>query len=184
MARARSIEDFAVAKPSRASWLVLLAIWAALVAVNLALPHRQSPTNPVPWQVVVFFGCALVVVGPFVWLQRRRIAIEDGTLVVGAALYTRKLPIAALDVDRARIVDLDERTELKPLLGLGSTGLPGFRGGHYLLRDRGRAFCLLTDLRHVLVLPTRDGRRLLLSPEQPQALLSRLRDLATRADSP
>ena len=79
MARARSIEDFAVAKPSRASWLVLLAIWAALVAVNLALPHRQSPTNPVPWQVVVFFGCALVVVGPFVWLQRRRIAIEDGT---------------------------------------------------------------------------------------------------------
>ena len=73
---------------------------------------------------------------------------------------------------------------LKPLLGLGSTGLPGFRGGHYLLRDRGRAFCLLTDLRHVLVLPTRDGRRLLLSPEQPQALLSRLRDLATRADSP
>ena len=80
---------------------------------------------------------------------------------------------------QARIVDLAEHTGYRPMLGLNRFGLPTYRAGHYLLRNRKRAFCLLTATDRVLVLPQRDGRVLLLSPERPRELLDRLRELAS-----
>ena len=83
-----------------------------------------------------------------------------------------------------RIIDLalDEHTELKPLLQLFGFSPPGFNVGHYLLRNRSRAFCLLTSRQRVLYLPLRNGKpALLLSPEHPQALLDALRSSASNA---
>ena len=57
--------------------------------------------------------------------------------------------------------------------GYIEVSLASSRGGHYLLRDRTRAFLLLTRGR-TLVLPRRDGKRVLLTLEQPQALLDAL----------
>ena len=48
------------------------------------------------------------------------------------------------------------------------------------LRDRGKAFLLVTQRTKVLVLPERSGRRLLLSLERPQALLDALRAVTER----
>ena len=80
------------------------------------------------------------------------------------------MPLAGdLDMDRARIVDLDERTELKPILRMFGMALPGFQAGWFLLRDRSPAFCLLTARRRVLWLPMRTGKSFLLSMERPDA---------------
>jgi hypothetical protein len=46
--------------------------------------------------------------------------------------------------------------------------------------DGGKGFCLITDNRRVLILPLRDGSTLMLSPEQPRALLDALRHLVER----
>jgi len=121
---------------------------------------------------------ALLVTGPLLALLRQRITLDGHSLVVAATIFTQRIPIDTLDLDSARIVDLDKRTELRPLLGINRFGLPGLRAGQYVLRNRNRGFCLLTRFQKVLVLPRRDGRFVLLSPEQPQALLSRLRELA------
>ena len=55
--------------------------------------------------------------------------------------------------------------------------MPGFHAGRFRLREKfGKAFCLLTDRHRVLWLPLRDGKdQLLLSLEQPQALLDALK---------
>ena len=176
-------QEFEPAPLSRAALWFFPAVWLALVVLNLLLRHdallRASPTNPVPPWLVMLFGVALVVVGPFILLQVRRIRIVDGVLAINAAgLFAHKVSPHDLDLDRARIVDLDEHDELKPRLRLWGFGLPGFRAGHYLLRNRARAFCLLTLRAKVLVLPRRDGWFVLLSPEKPQVLLDRLRELA------
>ena len=92
-------------------------------------------------------------------------------LIVDAWSQTPVLP----QREQARIVDLDEHSGLKPMLKLFGVGLPGYHGGHYLLRDRSRAFVLLTGGK-ALVLPRRDGRRVLLSLAQPQALVDALRE--------
>ena len=94
-----------------------------------------------------------------------------------AALYRKRVPVADLDLERARVVNLDERTELRPWLKSNGMSMPGFQAGHFRLRgDFGKAFCLLTQRERVLSLPLRDGKaQLLLSLEQPQALLGALR---------
>lgn len=176
-------QEFEPAPLSRAALWFFPALWLTLVVLALLLRHdtllHANPSNPVPPWLAMLFGMALVVVGPFILLQVRRIRIVDGVLAINAAgLFAHKVSPRDLDLDSARIVDLDERDELKPRLRLWGFGLPGFHAGHYLLRNRARAFCLLTRRAKVLVLPRRDGRYVLLSPEKPQALLDRLRELA------
>ena len=121
----------------------------------------------------------LVVVGALAMLKRRRIRMESGMLVVAATFYTSKTPVAALDLAHARIASLDEHTEFRPGLKSNGYSLPGFQAGHFRLRNRAKAFCLLTTQQRVLVLPKQDGSYLLLSPEQPQALLDALRTANT-----
>jgi hypothetical protein len=168
-------QEFALAPLNRFAPLVLL-VPAAAIALGVLLVPREQMT-PLPMLASVFM-IALIVLGPLLALLRRRIAIDGHTLVVAATLYTQRIDVDALELDRARIVDLAEHTELAPMLGLNRFGLPGLRAGHYLLRNRSRAFCLLTRRERVLVLQRRDGRFVLLSPDKPQALLSRLRELA------
>jgi len=162
------------------TWLLLVALWVGLMLVAyLGGTNQQSAANPVPWWLVVPFATALLPVGLGVALTHRSIDIEGDRLVIAAALvFARKVPVAELELDKARVLSLDERTELKPMLQLGGFTLPGFNAGHYLLRNRNRAICLLTDRQRVLVLPRRDSRLLLLSPEQPQVLLDALRAIA------
>ncbi|TYT25475.1 hypothetical protein FZO89_03905 [Luteimonas viscosa] len=160
----------------RRAWLFLLAIAALALAGGLLLPRDEALPAPV-WLLTPFF-VALLLLAPLLALRRRRITIEGDELVVAAALYTRRVRVDALDLEHARVVDLGEHTALKPVLGLNRFGVPGFHAGHYLLRNRQRAFCLLTARDRVLVLPQRDGKLLLLSPDRPRDLLAHLRELA------
>ncbi|HEY5970824.1 MAG TPA: hypothetical protein VIT22_02440 [Pseudoxanthomonas sp.] len=173
--------NFPLAPLKRWTWALLAALWVVLLLVAfLGGSHQQSPDNPVPWWVVVLFGTALVPAGLLATLAHREIRIEGDKLVVeGALLFTRKLAVSELALDKARVLNLDEHIEYKPMLQFGGIGLPGFRAGHYLLRNRSRAFCLLTARDNVLLLPQRDGKFILISPEKPQVLLERLRELAT-----
>ena len=176
-------QEFELAPLSRTAQWFLPALWLAMVAVVFLLQHeallQRVPNNPVPPWLTMIFGSALIMVGPFILLQIRRIRIVDGQLAVSAAsLFNHKVAPGDLDLDRARIVDLDEHDDFKPRLRLWGFGLPGFSAGHFLLRNRARAYCLLTRREKVLVLPRRDGKFILLSPVKPQALLDRLRELA------
>lgn len=96
-------------------------------------------------------------------------------LRIRAGVHSQSLALDAIDAGAARIVDLHERTELRPFVKTFGTSMPGLQMGHFRLRDRARAFVLLTSRRKVLLLPVRDGRRILLSLQQPQALIDVLR---------
>lgn len=168
--------EFPLPPLQRTAWLFLVLPALAVAVGVLAMPRAQA--TPVP-AIAGPLMIALVMVGPLLALRRRRIVLDGRVLTVAATFYTRRVAVDELDLAQARIVDLGEHTELSPLLGLNRFGLPGLRAGHYLLRNRRRAFCLLTRRDRVLALPQRDGRMLLLSPERPRDLLDRLRELAT-----
>lgn len=111
--------------------------------------------------------------------RRRAVTLQDGLLVVRAGLGTRKVATTALDLERARVLDLREHTQLRPALKTGGMSLPGFHAGAFRMRDRlNKGFYLLTDQQRVLWLPQRDGGALLLSLEQPEQLLDALRAVA------
>jgi hypothetical protein len=139
------------------------------------------------WSLTFAFtlGLIAVIVVPLWWLldrlmRRHAIALDGMTLDVRSTLYRCTTALAAIDLERARIVDLDERPELRPGMKSNGFALPGFRSGwFYNLRQRRKTFVAIADGRRKLWLPIRGDHDLLLEPRDPQRLLQRLRELAS-----
>lgn len=161
---------------TRMAW-ILPAVVAAAGLVAVVATARTEPAA-LAWLLPI-----LALVAAILWLSwvRRSVTTGGGMLRVRAGVHSHTVPFDAIDADAARIVDLDERTELRPFVKTFGSSMPGLQMGHFRLRDRGRAFVLLTARRKVLLLPVRDGRRILLSLQQPQALVDAIR--AARAAS-
>lgn len=120
----------------------------------------------------------LITAGMTLAYQRRRLRLDPQQLEITSTLYRKRVPISAMRLDRARVVDFDENPDFKPALKTNGFQLPGFRAGHFRMKDGSKGFCLITDNHRVLVLPLRDGSSVLVSPEQPRALLDELKRLA------
>lgn len=169
--------SFGVAAPPAHAWGLLVALGGVLpLAIIGGLWASGEPmpmAGVLPALVIIPVVLGLMLLA----MRRRAVELRDGTLEVRAALFRTRVNVAQLDLGRARIVDLAERTELRPVLKTGGMSLPGFHAGRFRLRENfGRAFCLVTDRHRVLWLPQRDGKdQLLLSLQHPQALLDALR---------
>ena len=170
-------QDFPVAPlpPHANGWLwvpLILAVGACAAAMTL-----EADTPPLAaWLTLPFI--LLVGVALAVAMRRRAIVLDNRELQVRATFYTKRFAIESIDLDKARVVSLEEHTELSPTLKTNGFSLPGFKAGHFRLRNLGKAFCLVTDRTRVLALPLRDGSLVLVSPERPADLLARLRELA------
>lgn len=170
--------DFPVAPLDR--W-TLLGLWLPMtsaMAIAVGAVFWNS-SEAVPRGLLFTLPFMLLVgVVLHVLLRRRRIQLEHDQLRITATMFRRQVPVSALDLDKARIVNLDEHTELKPALKTNGFSLPAFTAGNYRLRNKAKAFCLISDRARVLVLPLRDGPLVLLSPEKPRELLDGLREVA------
>ncbi|WP_139202787.1 hypothetical protein [Pseudoxanthomonas sp. GM95] len=111
-------------------------------------------------------------------LRRQSLQIDAQGLRVQSTFFSTQVAIAQLQLDQARVVDLEEHTELRPFLKTRGYGLPGFRSGWYRLRNKRKAFVATADSRFVLWLPSTAGHGLLLDVRDPNGLLRQLRELA------
>jgi hypothetical protein len=155
-----------------------LAIGAvfALALVGTVIAVHDEPF--VLMGVVPAALVGLAAVAGLAWAIRHpRVHLEDGVLTVGR-LPRLRVHARALDLAQARVVDLGAEPALHPRIRLLGTSLPGFREGWFWMRDRSRAYLLVTDPRHVLVLPRRAGGPVLLSVVAPEPLLDALRRAA------
>lgn len=182
LAAGEELQSIKVASPSRGAlwWLwgpILLAIsiepLIRLFAGKAAVTAAFASWGPLVVMPLITLALSLLC-------QRRAITLGNGQLDIVSTLYRKRVPLTSLRLERARVVNFDEHPELKP--GNKSNGIqfPGFRSGHFHMGDGGKGFCLITDNRRVLILPLRDGSTLMLSPEQPRALLNALRHLVER----
>ena len=169
-------QHFDVPSPGKLPMAVMLA--AGLLVPGAIMVAAIAKGASLPPAAAIAAGLALAIVFALfaAMLKRRSVSVGDGMLVVHGALYTRRVPLASLDIDGARVLSLDEHREDRPFWRLNGIGLPGYRVGHYRTRSRKRAFCLLTDLRRVVRLEETGGHLLLLSLERPRDLLKALQD--------
>ncbi|GGK11852.1 hypothetical protein [Luteimonas terricola] len=129
-------------------------------------------------------GFCLLLWGALAALVRRhRLRFDAGGIEVATTFYNRQFRLAELGLDAARVVNLDERPEFRPMLRTNGLAVPGFRSGWYRLRNGHRALVASAGGRHLLWIPTAAGHDLLLQPRDPQALLERLRAMAAAAAS-
>lgn len=162
--------EFDIAAPDlRLVWLVPGIVLLAC-GIGVAFAARQEPKA-----LLALPAVALSVALIALLVKRRKALLEDGQLTIVAGLNRLKVRVADLDLAGARIVNLADAPELRPWIKVFGTSTPGYRAGHFRLRDRSKAFVLLTDRGKVLALPERGGRTLLLSAQRPQSLLDALR---------
>lgn len=171
-------------------WLLALAVLLPTGIVVGALVHVAD--DPGSKQLIgdsTALTMAIVVAGTLLaclavhWflgraLRRHHVALDGDGLAVRTTFYARKLGWSELLLQQARVVDLREHTEFKPMLKTNGTSLPGLRSGWFRLRNRRKALVAMGSGPRVLYLPTTQGHDLLLQPRHPPALLQRLRELA------
>ena len=172
------------------TWLLVLCfiIPVVLAAFGMAVPVLRGDsvnliagdlmlTAMVVLTTVVLAGIALWRVMAW-FMHRQSLVLSPAALEVRSSFYRCRMPLADMKLDQARVVDLDEHTELRTTIKTNGFSIPGFHSGWFLLRNRRRTFLALSDGRRKLWLPGSGRHDLLIEPVDPAALLARLRELA------
>jgi hypothetical protein len=90
------------------------------------------------------------------------------TVRIGGWMFPYRVQRAEIMASQIRTVDLAEHTEFRPRWRTLGISIPlSLQGGHFHLRNRAKAFCLVTDPGRVTIVPTTRGKMLLLSLVDP-----------------
>jgi len=138
-----------------------------------------TPASSGPLWFVAAVGAVLLavllVLAYTAWSSRHsRAQIEGDRLRLVGDLWGRSIPLASLDLQRAEVLDLRSDGARAPRGRTLGTGMPGYASGWFRLRNGEKALAYLTDTSRVAYVPTREGYALLLSVEDPAALLAAL----------
>lgn len=118
---------------------------------------------------------ALVLMSWLAWsMQHARFTVSDEGLHVQGDLYSRMIPFKSLKLDQAAVINLNTDKDYQPKWRTMGTGLPGYSAGWFTLRNGQKGLLYVTDRTRVARIPTTEGYTLLLSVENPEALISGL----------
>lgn len=172
-----------------AAWLFALIVLLPLALIGIVeLSGGRGAAEggtALAWRagVGVAVFCLLLWAALALLVRRHRLRFDAGGLEVATTFYSRHFALPVLGLDAARVVNLDERPEFRPMLRTNGLAIPGFRSGWYRLRNGHRALVASAGGKRLLWMPTAAGHDLLLQPGDPQALLDRLRAMAAAAAS-
>ena len=132
-------------------------------------------------------GMIIAVLGLLSWVFYKAhyasIRLTPTTMLVDIPLYRVELSRQSLLTSEAKILNLDEDDAPKFSYRSNGVGMPGYSLGWFKLAEASEsiasehiasALLSVTNRERVLVLPTTEGYLLILSLEQPEALLAGL----------
>lgn len=145
--------------------LILFGVPVAIVFASFALALANGAP---PWPALLAGSLALAVSAlAMLWirhmLRRIEVRLEGDALVVDAGAARKRFPLATLRAGGLAVVNLAERTPLRPLIRTWGIGMPGLASGRFRLRNGDRALCILTGRERVAVMRADDGMWILLS---------------------
>jgi hypothetical protein len=101
--------------------------------------------------------------------------ISRDALRITGTIYARRVPVASLLLDDAKVVDLGKDESYRMKWRTNGIGLPGYRAGWFKLRNGEKALAFVTDTKRIAYIPTTGGFSVLLSVRRPEELLQSLR---------
>jgi hypothetical protein len=161
---------------------VMLLVVLAAVGIGMNALLRQVGTPVLVRVLVGAVLCAAVaaVGASAVGSRTARFELSPAGLRLRGDMYGRLVPADRLRAAEARAVDLATERALRPTARTFGTGLPGYNAGWFRLANGERALVYVTDATRAVHVPTSDGYALLLSVEDPAALVAALHDFAAR----
>lgn len=166
------------ASPRAQAWAFALVVGLPLVLVGATeLAGGNGDAGGIAWHAIggVSAFCFALWGALAFLLRRHRLRLGADGLEVATTFYRRHFALSALDLGAARVVDLGERPEFRPMLRTNGVSIPGFRSGWFRLRSGSRCLVATAGGQRLLWIPTAAGHDLLLQPGDPRALLEALR---------
>jgi hypothetical protein len=138
------------------------------------------PASNGPVWLFVFlsvFSLALIALFGYLTYSSRNVVFDVSSegLQIRNDMYGRRIPLSSLDIAQAKPVDLTRDSEYQFIARTNGAGLPGYRAGWFRMRNGEKCLAFVTDLRHVLYVPTRVGYSVAMSVSEPEDLLDKLR---------
>lgn len=127
---------------------------------------------------LVFAGILGLVVASAQGATKARFELSADGLRIRGDLYGRLIPASSLQGGAARVVNLRTERELAPRIRTMGTAVPGYGAGWFRLRNGRKGLLYLTDRTRAVHVPTSEGFDLLLSPQEPDRFVARLRAIA------
>src|SRR5579862_5336142 len=88
----------------------------------------------VPILLILFIGGGVATYAAFASRHVKFEVSNDGVTIRGD-MFGRSVPKDKMVLKSARVVDLEQETELKPKWRTGGTGYPGYKAGWYRLAN-------------------------------------------------
>jgi hypothetical protein len=104
-----------------------------------------------------------------------RFEVSAEGLQIKGDLYGRLIPASDLNVEEARVLNLNEDIDHRPKWKTNGASLPGYQAGWFRLRNGEKSLLFVTDRSRVVYLPTRQGYSVMLSVAQPDELITSLK---------
>jgi hypothetical protein len=135
------------------------------------------------WFLPVFVGVVLIgvialLIGTALGSRGARFEVSPEGLRLRGDLYGRLIPAASLKAETIKRVDFAVDKELTPSWRTVGTAVPGYNSGWYKLKSGEKALLYLTDRKRAVYIATTEGYGVLVSPEDPDALITALRSIA------
>jgi hypothetical protein len=146
-------------------WLyTILVLGSIVMAFGYFLMVRESKNqvSGEKWVLKLRFILPFAAVGMLgaCWMVYKQetatLEITEKALVVHAGGYSQVIARSRLRLEEAKLVDLEKDHPFQPVIRTNGTGAPTLRAGWFVLRNREKAFLLVTNTQRVLYLPTRD----------------------------
>lgn len=117
---------------------------------------------------------SLLILIFLVWQMRAmRATVADHTLSISAGLYRQQVPLARLQLDQAQLLPASDLGSLIKWRRNG-IGMAGLQAG-WFSGSQGKVFAAIGNGGQAVLLPTDAGYSVVITVEQPQALLQALR---------
>ena len=137
-----------------------------------------APSAKVFWSlgilIVLMVGILTLLLYIAYGSQHLQIELNQSTLRIRGDIYGRSIPLTALAVEQASVINLDGRSPYQPRWRTNGIGLPGYRSGWFKLKNGEKALLFVTDEKQVVYLPTDEGYSLLMSVKEPETFLQAL----------
>jgi hypothetical protein len=124
--------------------------------------------------VLVFFAFAIYFVFVSYSLRNVKCEITDQGLRLRGGVYRKFIPKDSIIKNKVRLLNINVEKEFRPVRRTRGLTLPGYREGWFKLSNNEKALLYLSDWSKVVYVPTKDGRSVLISPENANELYRRI----------
>lgn len=106
--------------------------------------------------------------------RNARFLLTENGLQIKGDLYGRTLAYQDLNLAEAKIVNLQQQSDLRPKSKTFGSNLGVFKVGWFRLQNHEKALLYITQVQDIVYIPTLKGYSLMLSPQHPELFLERL----------